>query len=302
MEAPKYPPVFDAPMNRPTSPPTTPSTYPDIHFVDPPPPYEEHANSFCAAPSPPLEGVDRKIHTHKFFFDQAQSFDSSANSSNASSPSMEDDSSADDSASVVDEPSRPDDIAVITVKDGDFDVEEISDNDIGYDDETEVVRPDGFEDAKDRQDGSGDDAGIARSFGELNCEDENISTEEEVRRRSARRKKRWSGRQFKRTYSQSFGSDTDEADLGSLGSHESGTGTRRLRRRLNGHVGEAGDRSSLILEDLGDSYTFAEEEPGGITRPPSIPSDLEGLQALPFWVYQDRMEVDSASSGPPSSA
>ncbi|EKG17767.1 hypothetical protein MPH_04982 [Macrophomina phaseolina MS6] len=266
-------------------------------FADPPPPYEQHVNSFCAAPSPPLEA---KGHTHKFFFD------SSANSSNVSSPSnMEDDSSAEDSASLTDEPAQLDEKPVITVKDGDFDVEEISENDIGYDDDTEVVHPDGFEDAKDKRGGPADDAGIARSFEELNCEDENISSEEERRRRTERRKKRWSGRQFKRTYSQSFGSDTDEADLGSLGSHESGSHTRRLRRKLNGRVGEPTDRSSLILEDLGDSYTFTEEENnggGGMTRPPSIPSDLEGLQALPFWVLQDRMEVDSGSSGPPSSA
>lgn len=224
---------------------------------------------------------------------------------------MEDELSVDDSESLVEEPSPlEEDKPVVTIKDGDFDVEEITEDDIGYDSDTEVVRPDGVEEAtgqKPARNGPEDDAGISGRFEELNCDDESLNTDEEQRRRFERRKKRWSVRPFKRTHSQSIGSDTDDADLDGLGSHEAGSNARRLRRKLNGAPG-AGDRSSLIFEDLGDSYTLTEEQEqdhgsgGSMTRPASDPPDLGGLHTLPFWVLQDPMELDSGSSGPPSVA
>ncbi|KKY24195.1 hypothetical protein UCDDS831_g02527 [Diplodia seriata] len=210
---------------------------------------------------------------------------------------MEDDSSADDSDSLLSDMPQREDKPVITVKDGDFDVEEITEDDIGYDSGAEVVRPDGFEDAsgaKDLARRTYDDAGISESFEELNCDDESINTDEELRRRMERKKRRWSARPFKRTHSQIVGSDTDDADLDGLGAHDTGSGARRLRRKLNGGRRE---KSSLIFEDVDEG----DDEEHGSSG--SMPPDLEGLQSLPFWVLQEnRMELDSGSSGPPSVA
>ncbi|KAF9630816.1 hypothetical protein BFW01_g1378 [Lasiodiplodia theobromae] len=291
MDGPRYPPVFDAPLNPPTSPPNTPCPYLAashyIHFHDPPPPYEQHVDSpHPVAPSPPQGNAERKGSTYKFFF--SQSYDTPADSSDISSPSaMEDDSTGDDSDSLVSDLPQREDRTVVTVKDGDFDLEEITEDDIGYDSDAEVVRPDGFEDAGRNR----DDAGISECLEELNCDDDSVNTDEELRRRWERKKRRWSTRPFKRTHSQIVGSDTDDADLDGLGTHEAGSGARRLRRKLNGGRRE---RSSLIFEDLSEADN--EEEHG-------VAPDQEGLQSLPFWVLQEnRMELDSGSSGPPSVA
>ncbi|OJD32642.1 e3 ubiquitin-protein ligase mgrn1-like [Diplodia corticola] len=303
MEGPRYPPVFDAPLNPPASPPTPRCPYLAashyIHLHDPPPPYEQHVDSAHPAPSPPQESAERKAPAYKFFFPQTQGYTSSADSSDISSPSaMEDDSSADDSDSLLSELPHQEDKPIITVKDGDFDVEEITEDDIGYDSDVEVVRPDGFEEAtgaKNLAGCTGDDAGISESFEELNCDDESVNTDEELRRRMERKKRRWSTRPFKRTHSQIVGSDTDDADLDGLGTYGAGSGARRLRRKLNGGRRE---RSSLIFEDVGEGDD--EEEHASSA---SMPPDTEGLQSLPFWVLQEnRMELDSGSSGPPSVA
>lgn len=303
MEGPRYPPVFDAPVHQPSSLPATPYAYPHYIHLDPPPPYEQHTDSLFPAPSPPLGNAERKDHGHKFFFARPQSYDSSENSSTISSPAeMEDDVSAEDSESLVEEPSLQENKPVVTVQDANFDVEEMTEDDIGYGSDTEVVFPDGVEEAtgtKETRDRNGDDAGISGKFEEMNCEDESIGAGEDQRHRFERRKKRWSGRLFKRTHSQSIGSDTDDADLDGLGSYEAGSSARRLRRKLNGGPG---DRSSLIFEDLGDSYTLPEEQEHAHGNGPSMPPDVEGSHSLPFWVLQDPMDVDSGSSGPPSSA
>ncbi|KAF2834847.1 hypothetical protein M501DRAFT_1020451 [Patellaria atrata CBS 101060] len=177
--------------------------------------------------------------------------------------------------------------------DADFTIEEITESDAENDSETEVVRPDQFEDARSEnatKRDSGSHTGIVDSFQQLNCEADSESDEQTRRYRA--KKKRWSAGVFKRSHSQSVGSDSDMEDVEALDAHDVGSSARRLRRRVRG----PGDRSSLIFEDMPHPHIVEVSEPeSGVDRgPPSLPSDIEDftLDALPFWRVSDPMAID----------
>jgi len=251
------------------------------------------------AQSPPLEFIEPIGHGPQFHFTRPQSRNVSSQPSSASgracatSPRESDnDDDSEDSASDTQE-QKP----LRKVEYADFVLEELE-SDPGYDSETEIVRPDQFEDARSEKESDEHletDTSIVSSFSKLNCEGDS-NDEEEQRRSYRKKKKRWSAGIFKRSHSQSVGSDTDIEDSEALDAHDVGSSARRLRRRVRG---PGDNRSSLIFEDIPNMNILEVEEPqdGDIPRgPPSIPSD-DGftLDELPFWVLKDPMDIDLES-------
>ena len=266
--------------------------------------------------SPPLEFIEPIGHGPQFHFTRPQSGDYSSHPSSnsghacAASPQESDDDDNDD-----DEEDNSDSFsesegshtqeekpAARRVEVADFELEEVE-SDPEYDSETEVVRPDHFEDASSEratEERLEADTGIISKFSSLHCSGE-LNDEEEQRASYRKKKKRWSAGIFKRRHSQSVGSDTDIEDSEALDAHDVGSSARRLRRRVRG-PGE--NRSSLIFDELPNTNIVEVEEPddvGSRKGPPSIPSD-DGftLDALPFWVLDDPMDVDWDSSRPSS--
>ncbi|KAF1984475.1 hypothetical protein K402DRAFT_302879, partial [Aulographum hederae CBS 113979] len=279
----------------PSSPPATPGSRPRY-----PPGLSHHTSSsykrmgfYNPTQSPPLDNSSPLEHpVHRFRDGPADSSSRpSSASGRAESPTPREstpevDSQSDDSSG--EPPAR-----ITVVAHGDFTLEEVSGSETGYDSDTEIVRPDQFEDADSDEGISGRrerDSAFLNGFEKLNCEAD--SDEEEQLRRYRSRKKRWSAGLFKRSHSQSVGSDSDIDDSEELGAHDVGSSARRLRRRVRG----PGDRSSLIFDELAQHIVEVEEpeeETHGLE--PVVPPDIDAhsLAAMPFWVLSDPMEIDS---------
>jgi hypothetical protein len=253
------------------------------------------------AQSPPLEFIEAIGQGPQFHFTRPQSRNVSSHPSSASgracaaSPQDSDDGDLSEDADSYIQDKRP----PRKVDYAEFELEEIDDSDPSYDSDTEVVRPDQCEDAKSEKE-LGEhleaETGIVSDFSKLKCEGES-NDEDEQRRSYRKKKKRWSAGIFKRSHSQSVGSDTDDEDREALDAHDLGSSARRMRRRVRG---PSDNRSSLIFDDIPNMNILEVEEPedGDIPRgPPSIPSD-DGftLDELPFWVLEDPMDVDQESS------
>lgn len=264
--------------------------------------------------SPPLEFIEPIGHGPQFHFTRPQSGDYSSHPSSnsghacAASPQESDDDDDDDEEDNSDSFSESEEShtqeekpTARRVEVADFELEEVESGP-EYDSETEVVRPDHFEDASSEratEEGLETDTGIISRFSSLHCAGE--LNDEEQRASYRKKKKRWSAGIFKRSHSQSVGSDTDIEDSEALDAHDVDSSARRLRRRVRG-PGE--NRSSLIFDELPNTNIVEVEEPddvGSGKGPPSIPSD-DGfaLDALPFWVLDDPMDVDWDSSRPSS--
>lgn len=265
--------------------------------------------------SPPLEFIEPIGHGPQFHFTRPQSGDYSSHPSSnsghacAASPQESDDDDDDDEEDNSDSFSESEEShtkeerpTARRVEVADFELEEVE-SDPEYDSETEVVRPDHFEDASSEratEERLEADTGIISKFSGLHCTGE-LNDEEEQRASYRKKKKRWSAGIFKRSHSQSVGSDTDIEDSEALDAHDVGSSARRLRRRVRG-PGE--NQSSLIFDELPNTNIVEVEEPddvGSSKGPPSIPSD-DGftLDALPFWVLDDPMDMDWDSSRPSS--
>jgi len=265
--------------------------------------------------SPPLEFIEPIGHGPQFHFTRPQSGDYSSHPSSnsghacAASPQESDDGDDDDEEDNSDSFSESEEShtkeekpTARRVEVADFELEEVE-SDPEYDSETEVIRPDHFEDASSEratEERLEADTGIISKFSSLRCAGE-LNDEEEQRASYRKKKKRWSAGIFKRSHSQSVGSDTDIEDSEALDAHDVGSSARRLRRRVRG-PGE--NQSSLIFDELPNTNIVEVEEPddvGSGKRPPSIPSD-DGftLDALPFWVLDDPMDMDWDSSRPSS--
>jgi hypothetical protein len=160
-----------------------------------------------------------------------------------------------------------------------FTLEELS-SDPGYDSDIEIVQPDSIEHPKEK---SPTLSHIIRHAHDTR----NSSDEEERQRIYRRKKKRWSAGIFKRSHSQSVGSDSDYSDNEPL--DEAGSSARRLRRRVRGPLDR---RSSLIFED-GD---FREVDGIKEGRDKTTKDGQEGvaednsLEELPFWDEEPRWE------------
>ncbi|OCL11692.1 hypothetical protein AOQ84DRAFT_373757 [Glonium stellatum] len=108
--------------------------------------------------------------------------------------------------------------------------------------------------------------------------------EEEQRHSYRRRKKRWSAGIFKRSHSQSVGSNTDTEDSKAFDTPNIGSSARRLRRRARG---PDDNRASLILDELLNATTAEVEESDDIGTgkglPSTVPNDGSALDLPPYF-------------------
>ena len=205
-------------------------------------------------------------------------------------------------------------------EDTDFTIEELSDDDIGYDDH-EIIYPDSTEDARSDLGSKASERDILDSLKDLTCGDkeelERARRFETAQRETyRRRKKRWSvGGYKKRSHAQSVGSQSSgHEDVEPLDHvhpmHLPGEHPRRLRRRTQGpEEAERPSRTSLIFEDPPREL----EELAVIDEPPpplsdsdgdlwSDDDDSDGIEEvellLPHWL----MELESNPPSRPSTA
>ncbi|KAI9837853.1 MAG: hypothetical protein M1819_006787 [Sarea resinae] len=187
------------------------------------------------------------------------------------------------------------------VQEGDFTVEEVLDDGPGYEADLEVMRPDNYEEA-DSSNGEGSDkggqahdpgTGIVNDLRKLHCDGDLVEGQDQQGRRYKEKKKRWSAGIFKRSHSQSIGSDSDLEDEEALDAHDIGCSARRLRRRVKGPT----ERSSMIFDDIPPLDIAEVEEPDDSSneRPNTGSSDMGSYitETLPAWLAEDHMEVDS---------
>ena len=198
----------------------------------------------------------------------------------------------------------------------DFTIEEVSDDDIGYDD-IEVIHPDTFEDAESEQDHLesaevNDD--IMGRLHDLLCGHSITPNDfEDIQRsRYLRKKKRWSkGGSHKRSHAESVGSDSDNDSIESLDSLQVGSSARRLRRRTQGTSllfedppreieelkllnSQATESPTLQSDDEADESSSSDEETGLVEI-----TELEADELiLPYWFLP--MEIESEPSRPAS--
>jgi Ni/Co efflux regulator RcnB len=211
----------------------------------------------------------------------------------------------------------------IFVEEHDFTIEEVfDDSDACTDTDTSILLPE-YEDAdSDWVDGEDEETRLRRQGKGLQeqLEETNIISNFEAlcggpngfdhassplersmeqERKYRRKKKRWSqGQYYKRTYSQSMGSDTDgDEDLDPLMDiNEVGSSARRLRRR----TGELGSplfkRGSLLFEDVHlDMRVIEVDEPDEEGRPSVKTVEPSFVEQLPFWSVEELMDLDDSS-------
>jgi len=178
-------------------------------------------------------------------------------------------------------------------EDTDFTIEELSDNDIGYDDLV-VIRPDQTEDARSDFGSRVSERDVLDALKDLTCgnkeESERARKFEAAQRESyRRRKKRWSiGGYKKRSHAQSVGSQSSgHEDVEPLDDiHKPGASARRLRRRTQGpEDSERPSRVSLMFEDPPKELEelAVEDEP-----PPPLLSDSDA----DLWSDEDDEDSD----------
>lgn len=193
------------------------------------------------------------------------------------------------------------------VKEGNFEIEEIDEEDYptctGRYSPTSVLRPTQYSSPspsssppRNNTSARDIDPTVLNSFKTLHCSPSPGHSDEEedereiwVRKmKEEKRRRRRSSVISKRSFAQSQGSDSDDADvqgnvpLGWEGVNEVGSSARRLRRKV-------GDRGSLIFEDVGVWRSIEEEEePDSCEEMADDGGDWEGLSNLPYYV----MDVD----------
>lgn len=210
----------------------------------------------------------------------------------------------------------------------DITVEEMSENDMDYDSDTEAVQPDHIEDAESeigRQRTPEVDHALADKLNGLNWDESpgRKEFEEAQQSRRERRKKRWSkGGSHKRSHAESVGMDSDNDDVEPLDAHQVGSSARRLRRRTQGPDDKP--RNSLLFDDppeeLEELKGFTDdsddtddedalpvnhnnsektlEQPEIIDIETTFQSADEEEVPLPYWRYP--MEIDSDPNRPSS--
>lgn len=289
METTHGPQRFVAPEQRPSSPPTTPGTRSrntsatsNISFSR----NKRHGNMYMGMGISPPENIEPRGLGHAFSYtppdrdDDDSTASSSSSSSTNANVDLDDDAEADENDPIPEIETRSDvskqRASVIHEfdDDSDFEAEEISDDDIAYDDESLHVQPDETEEAESEEDvpeAPLEQEDILESLKNLKCggqqEREKAQEFEEAQRERYKKKKnRWSiGGTKKRSHTQSIGSkSSDNDDVDPLDDLE--TGSRRLRRRTYGREdAERPNRSSLLfeippaeIEEIGYSETIPE--------------------------------------------
>ncbi|KAI9816559.1 MAG: hypothetical protein M1827_001691 [Pycnora praestabilis] len=192
--------------------------------------------------------------------------------------------------------------------DEEFTIEELRDSDISYGSDIEVLHPDQYEDvgsARDKLENFGEDAdkvdeqrnNILSGLQMLHCDDDEgpPGPTYEHDRRYRKKKKRWSAGIFKRTHSQSIGSDSDSNDSEILDAQDIGSSARRMRRRVKG----PGDRNSSIFDDSMIVAEIEESKTGDKAAAPGVFYDINDRngESVPLHTAEisreDPMEMDS---------
>lgn len=173
-------------------------------------------------------------------------------------------------------------------------VEELSESDQGGATEAEIIRPDTYEDAdsvaaggdlnqgRDPQNLTQHHECIIEGFRKLGChsEDDEIIVEKETRVSS--KDKRWSAGVFKRSHSQSIGSDLDDEHGEPLDGHELVCSVRRLRRRIRG---PHDSYSNAIASSTADFETEDGDSMNGVM-----------VEGLPFSNVDERARPESEAA------
>jgi len=289
---------------RPSSPPATPGPRSYPHFPSTAshtsPLYRRAGFYPSLSQSPPLDENIKPIgQGPNFLFSRLQAEDPSSRPSTASGFASA--GSRRDASPEIDSLETRDPRPVVRrrlVHESDLSIEEFfgSERDLGSD--VEILRPDPSDDSdsdneRPNTSNTNGHAGIEQSFQRLHCGD---PEDDEEMRRYLRRKKRWSGRLFKRSHSQSIGSDTDGDDSDALDAHDVGSSARRLRRRVRG----PGQRASLIFDEYPRQHILEVEEPDEefadvLPSPLDLNASEQMLEAMPFWRLEDPMEIDTDS-------
>ena len=136
-------------------------------------------------------------------------------------------------------------------------VEELTESDLGYLTDIEVVWPEELEevelddgdDEHHEADAEDSDSGISGKFSKLHCDERNEQAELTKKRRERRLSKRTGSRVFKRSHSQSVKSESEVTDTDAMDDHDVEASARRLRRKVRGQV----DGLKLVFEDIRSS-------------------------------------------------
>jgi len=316
MVTPEPSPVFPVLPDPPSTPPATPLARNTTRL----PPQTSHTSPMykrmgfaMLAQSAPLEFIEPIGQGHHFNFTRPQPRDQSSRHTTPSAPDSVSTPRHTEPESDSDDESEPEiQKPIRRVEKAEFELEELDSDDSDYS-TSDVLKPYQYEDASSE---AGNDkieeteSVFIGKFSELRCAEGALDAEEQERA-YRRKKKRWSAGIFKRSHSQSVGSDSDDGEQ--LDAHDVGSSARRLRRRVRGPEDR---RGSLIFEDNGYSADIRrvmevqeEELEGGDgddgmmgmfgygKGPPSIPSD-DGftLDELPFWVVEGEMDIEQVES------
>lgn len=327
---------FTFPRPGPSSPPTTPnsarSKHPDVDADGYITIVRRRRRGYPKfGPSPP-ENIAPKGFGHQFSYTppdkdipsddsdpESESEADEADGESKASNRTKDKASSAESIEEDDEHARRPPVIRPIDEDTDFTVEELSDDDIGYDD-LEVVQPDQTEDAKSdngSQASKAKERDIIDALKKLQCggdkeKEEARQFESAQRAKYVRRKKRWSMASKKRSHALSKGSlSSDNDDVEPLDDiHQPGASARRLRRRTQGpEDSERPNRTSLLFEDPPKEFDELDEL-AIIDEPPPLLSELwmgelwssdeddDGTEdielLLPAWL----MEIESNPSRP----
>jgi len=315
--------------SHPSSPPITPvssqSRQSSISYLSP---IFSKRNGFVGLSHSPPENIDPTGLDHHFSYaPQREISDSSSESEEVEASENEDDflKAEVESRSEVSAPLREASVHIRHLDDQtEIQVEEMSENDMGYDTDTEALQPDYIEDADSEigcQRTPETEHTLADQLRGLNCDDipGRREFEQAQQSRRERRRNRWSkGGSNKRSHAES----DDDAVFEPLDANQVGSCARRLRRRTQGPDDKP--RKSLLFDDppkeLEEPKSFFDDSdstdtersfPANRNRMNSDPEEDEHIDAITSFLSTDEedasapclypMEVDSDPSRPSSS-
>lgn len=303
MEVPRAPQRFVAPEQRPSSPPPTPGSRSRNTSATSYTSFSRRRFGYVHLGISPPENIEPKGLGHEFSYipPHRDEDESTISSSSSTSAKTDDDQESDENDPIPEIETRSDvskrraSMIRQLDDDSDFEAEEISDDDIAYDDESLHVQPDETEEAESEEDTPEpplEQEDILESLKNLKCggqqEREKAQEFEEAQlKRYKKKKNRWSiGGTKKRSHTQSIGSkSSDNDDVDPLDDLE--IGSRRLRRRTYGREeAERPNRSSLLfeippaeIEEIGYSETIPEDMIP-VLEPLILSSDLDSDEDL----------------------
>lgn len=176
-------------------------------------------------------------------------------------------------------------------------VEELTESDMGYIADVELVYPHELEEVEsdsehepdngDNESESGDD--ISSRLSRLDCDD-SPEAQFEKKRRAEHLRKRRDSRVFKRSHSQSVKSETDVTDPDAMDDHDVAASARRLRRRVRG-PGETNAGMDGVVRSSSQLFGLA-SSPEFLERPVTAGNTEQSEQSEQDEDEADIMDVD----------